>query len=76
MGIFDFVITSIGAFFYWMLSGFKGAFNDYMTGPDKYTWKSTRNLITGFLIFLLIANYVLKAFSIDLWGFYKRGRYY
>jgi hypothetical protein len=57
-----------------VLSVFKGVFNDHMTGPDKYTWKSMRNLITGFLIFLLLANYVLKAFSIDIWDFYKRGK--
>lgn len=63
---FDFLFISIGAFILWMLNGFKGSFNDYLTRPREFTWKSVINYLIGLVIFLLIAKFVLNAFSINL----------
>ena len=52
----SFITEVIGAFTVWAFKGFKGKFNDEMTGPYESGWKSWRNrLITLTWIFIIIA---------------------
>lgn len=39
------IIGTTGAFFYWMLSGFRGSFDSYFSSSKK-----TKNFITGLLL--------------------------
>ena len=49
------IIVSMGAFFYWTLSGFKGTFNDYMSRYYDADTKYDRNYLTGLgLLFLVV----------------------
>ena len=56
---FSFIMEVVGAFIVWALKGFKGKFNDEMSGPYESTRKSWRNALIsiGFvLIILAIVN--------------------
>jgi hypothetical protein len=57
-----FVIVSTGAFFYWMLSGFKGTFNDYMSRYYEDDNKYDKNYWTGLaLLVIIIVNIIVIA---------------
>ncbi|NVN95075.1 MAG: hypothetical protein HXX18_07330 [Bacteroidetes bacterium] len=53
--IFRFIIILTGAFFFWTIKGFKGKFNDEMTGRFDTSFKDVRNFIAGLLILCMIA---------------------
>jgi hypothetical protein len=50
-----FVITLTGAFFCWMIKGFKGKFDDEMTGMNESSFKEIRNVVVGFVILTSLA---------------------
>lgn len=57
--IFSFLMQLIGAFIVWALKGFKGKFNDEMSGPHEIGIKSWRNFFIS-VVFLLIAFSVIS----------------
>ena len=52
---FSFIMEVIGAFIVWTFKGFKGKFNDEMSGPYESNRKSWRNALIsiGFVIIVL-----------------------
>ena len=55
-----FIAVSIGAFFYWMLSGFKGNFNDFMSRYYGHDDKYEKNYWTGLaLLVFVIVNLIV-----------------
>lgn len=55
-----FLMEIIGAFIVWMFKGFKGKFNDEMTGPYDSGMKSWRNAIISALFIFLLLGMVKK----------------
>ena len=58
--LFSFMFQIIGAFSVWTFKGFKGKFNDEMTGPYDSSNKRIRNFIISglflFLVFIIISS--------------------
>lgn len=52
-GVESFLIRVIGAFFFWAIKGFKGKFDDEMTGINDSSGKDFRNVIVGFVLILI-----------------------
>lgn len=57
------IVVSTGAFFYWMLSGFKAKFNDYMSGQHEANAKYYKNFVTGVVIYTVIIAIIIKVIS-------------
>lgn len=49
------IIVATGAGFYWMLSGFRGTFNDYMSRYYESNSKYDKNFWTGIAVWAFIA---------------------
>ena len=61
------IIVSTGAAFYWILSGFKGTFNDYMSRYYDRDNKYDKNYWTGFaLLAFMIMNILAMLASLLL----------
>ncbi len=48
----SFIFIVVGAFFFWMIKGFKGKFDDEMTRVNESSTKDLRNFITGLIIII------------------------
>jgi hypothetical protein len=60
--LLKFIAVSIGAFFFWMLSGFKGSFNDFMSRYYDQDNKYEKNYWTGLaLLVFIIVNIIVVA---------------
>jgi hypothetical protein len=60
--VYSFIFQVIGAFLVWTFKGYKGKFDDEMTGPYNSSNKSIRNIIISgiflFLVYLIISNVI------------------
>lgn len=56
-------MVSIGAFIFWLLSGFKGKFNDLMSRYYESDQKFDKNYFVGFAIILIIIASVITIIS-------------
>lgn len=56
---FGFILEVIGAFIVWACKGFKGKFDDEMTGPNEWNRKRWRNALisAGFIAIVLVVIY-------------------
>ena len=57
------IIVSIGAFVNWMLSGFKGTFNDQMSRYYDYDSKYDKNYWTGLAVVIVIGIVIIGIVS-------------
>jgi len=62
------VLVATGAFFFWILSGFRGSFNQHMSRYTDSDNKYYRNLFTGLIIFVLLLTTVSR---IMVWVYNK-----
>jgi len=56
-------LVATGAFYYWLISGFDGSYNNYMSSYSDNDWKYFKNLFTGLLIIVLIGSFVIALVS-------------
>ena len=61
ISIFGFLIEVVGAFVVWAVKGFKGPFNNEITGPYDSSLKSIRNVFISFVIIFMCYIIVSKS---------------
>lgn len=63
LNILTFILTATGSFMVWLSNGFKGKFNDYMTGPYEVNNRSFKRMFVGILTLGILLSAIFHIIS-------------